>query len=124
MSNNPEASNSFELIEGNEVIRRYFGRWPSFHDAEIVEIHLHREEPSWLRVNTAIDGFHPEQKTGIVVFHFAEVLDLELYDFSNQNVVSSIDFKKTERGIKILLGPCYGLQGWLEVSSISAELAQ
>ena len=123
MSEGPEVTNSFTLIEGNEAIRRYFGRWPTFHDAEIIEMHLHRGELSWLRVDTAIDGFHPEQKTGIVVFRFSGVLDLELNDFSNQNVVSSIDFEKTVKGIKVLLGPCYGLQGWLEVSGVSVELA-
>lgn len=124
MSEEPGVSNAVELIEGSQAIRDYFGRWPSFHDAEIVEIHLNREEPSWLKIYTAIDGFHPEQKVGTIVFHFKEILNLDLGDFSPQNVVSSIDFEKTERGLKASLWPCYGLSGWLEVTEMSVELVR
>lgn len=124
MDEDRQIENAVELIHGFEAVRDFFGRWPSFHDAEIVELHLDRKGPSWLRVYTAIDGFHPEQKSGTVVFRFNEVLDLELYDFSIQNVVSSINFVRTQSGMKISLGACYGLAGWLEVSGASVELAE
>ena len=122
MSEEPAVNNCVELIEGFRAIRDYFGRFPCFHDAEIVEIHLNREGLSWLRVYTGVDGFHPKQKPGTVVFHLNEVLNLELWDCSCQNVVSLIHFEKTEKGIKMSLGPCYGMAGWIEASSISAEL--
>ena len=122
MNNEREVDQATDLIGGAQKVREYFGQWPSFHDAEILDLHLDRANSSWLRVYTAIDGFHPEQRTGTVIFRFKEVIDLELYDFSCQNVVSSIVFKKTAKGFKVSCVPCFGLGGWLEVSDISVEL--
>ncbi len=68
-------------IPGTETIVNWFGEWPSFHDAEVISLfYLVRAiDPSNL-------SLFP-QKPATVQFIFEEVSDLELCDFSSQNVI-------------------------------------
>ena len=39
-------------IEGAKNLRDWFGYWPSFHDAEVILLHLNRSDASTLAVHT------------------------------------------------------------------------
>ena len=67
-------------IEGAAELEEWFGYWPSFHDAEIVSLHLNRRGSSSLRVHTwemtkEIDdkGYYVLAKHIVVEFVFEAV---------------------------------------------------
>ena len=121
--------NSTPNISGAAEVVAWFGRWPSFHDAEIISLHLHRTDASVLVVyawNTTdksdASGYCILEKHALVTFTLLGVFDLELADFSGQNVISSLDVEKREHGYRITLHPCYGLCGTLDAETVSVTV--
>jgi hypothetical protein len=107
----------FIEIPGAEAIVSWFGKWPSFHDAEILELHLERVGQSWIKIH------HVAYKPAVVTFKLDGVTDLELADFSQQNAIASLNLEQTETGLRLTLWPCYGLAGYLEAERMSVELS-
>ena len=115
-------------IEGVNKVLQWFGKWPSFHDAEIIELDLVRYGISLLKIHTwnttdKVDeeGHYITEKHAIVVLNLTEVTDLELFHFS-QNVIFDLVIEKTKQGYKITLNPSYGLAGFLEAENISIDV--
>jgi hypothetical protein len=111
------------LPGANELIEHY-GTIPSFHDAEIISLKLSRKGSSTLTIQP-----FPPDKTDLVHFNLEDVIDLELADFSCQNVISSLSVEKrsvnnSKPALRIHLGACYGLCGWIEAEKISLELTE
>jgi hypothetical protein len=105
-------------IEGASEIVDWFGRWPSFHDAEVLSVVLERASESCIKIHTfemtnKVDprGFYVLQKHVIVSFWFEEVLSLSLTGFNNQNVISGLDLHKTNDEYEMILYACYGVEG-------------
>lgn len=87
-----------EIIEGRERLIEIFGQWPSFHDAEVVEMTLQRrgvdewEGPILLaRVHlfqgaqdATADDMRWTNHT-VATLRFTQVQDLSLSDFNTQN---------------------------------------
>ncbi len=122
-------SSNAPAIPGADAVVGFFGYWPSFHDAEILELHLDRSGPSrmsiltWKRLGPGDIG-----QTGtpaVVTFAFGEVRDLSLEDFSCQNVVSGLDVAASSDGesLRLTLGPCYGLSGWIEAAGVTVNVS-
>jgi hypothetical protein len=116
-------------VPGGAALQAWFGRMPSFHDAEILELHLDRAGPSSLRVHTwdmraetTDDGHFVLDKHVVVTFLLEEIVSLELSDFSPQNVIFGLELSKSENGFVLELEHCYGLSGRLEARRISIEL--
>jgi hypothetical protein len=76
-------------LHGSDAIMQWFGGWPSFHDAEIIGMNLARAGQSVLRVYP----YYPD-KPATVDFIFEEITDVELADFSGQNVISSLGIEE------------------------------
>lgn len=88
-------------IKNSELLTEVFGRWPSFHDSEVVEIILSRDKYSseygpTLRaalyvfdMTSEIDekGYYVLKNKSIVWIQFLEVVELSLDDFNYQNVL-------------------------------------
>jgi immunity protein 50 of polymorphic toxin system len=104
-------------ISGVEEIVSWYGEWPSFHDAEILELHLERTGRCWLKIYTVWN------KQAVVTFKMEEVTDLELADFSHQNVIGGLELEETPTGTRLIMTPCYGLAGYLEAKRMSVELS-
>jgi len=103
------------LIDGSEKLTSIFGRWPSFHDAEVVELHLWRgdsvRERSHPRfpvltakihlwdLTNEIDarGYYVLKNHTLATIRFHDVLDLEIKGFSNQNVIFGLPITTQER---------------------------
>ena len=105
------------------------GSWPSFHDAEVLELRLLRSEPGdtkrmdeypvlLLRVQTVWD------KICVVTLRFAGVEALELEDFNRQNVLYSLEMTvqppAAERParISVCMSTSFGLSGDFTCSSV------
>jgi Immunity protein 50 len=112
-----------EQLTGADKVRQWFGSWPNFHDAEVISLSLARQDQSILRVYP----YYPH-KPATVDFIFENVTDVELQDFSAQNVISSLKIEiatdqNGDKVFRIVLGPCYGLAGKIDARSLRVELS-
>lgn len=115
-------------LAGAQALIEWFGRRPSFHDAEILSVSLDRAGTSRIRLHTwdmtsEVDakGYYVLRNHVVVSFLLDDISDLELAGFSHQNVISGLTIKRSQEGIKLLLGPCYGLAGTLTARAIRVE---
>lgn len=109
-------------LPGSDAVINWFGDWPSFHDAEVVSLNLARSGESILQVYP----FYPS-KPATVVFFFEKITDLELADFSSQNVIFSLEIDEVidqseDKAIRLTLSPCFGLAGRIDAKSLRVEL--
>ena len=116
-------------VQGAADLHEWFGYWPSFHDAEIIGLHLNREGSSSLRVHTwemtkELDakGYYVLAKHVIVEFLLEEITDLSLNGFGHQNVIFGLGVQKTGSGFRLILDECYGLSGSIEAEKMSLRL--
>ena len=107
----------------------WFGSWPSFHDAEILELHLHRTGRSWIKIHVwnmtdQIDGkgHYVLDKHAVVTFTLEGVTGLQVDGFSSQNVIAGLEVERLVRGFRITLHPCYGLAGTLEAAQVTVDV--
>jgi hypothetical protein len=118
-----------ESISGFSNVASWFGGWPSFHDAEILQICLNRVERSFVKILTwqtegELDeqGFYLQKKHAVVTFLFDDLQDVSLEGFSEQNVISGLDVETSEVGVKLVMHPCFGLSGAIEAKELRLEL--
>ena len=116
-------------IEGADEVVKWFGHWPSFHDAEILELHLDRACRSWIKIHAWLmtneideNNYYKRDKHAVVKFAFERVFKLELTGFSIQNVISELSLEKGVRGLRLCLSRCYGLSGFIEADRMSVSL--
>lgn len=121
------SEDSKDLV-GADALIAWFGRWPSFHDAEILSVELNRAGTSRVRIHTwnmttdvNASGGYKIDRHCIVLFLLEQISDLELADFSGQNVIFGLEIEKRETGYRLELSPCYGLAGYLVAKSIRVE---
>lgn len=90
-------------IPGSELLTRLFGRWPSFHDAEVVRLTLERTEPhaDGPDLIAEVHAFEMTDRIGpdgryvlrhhvLVTFRFRGVDSVNLKWFNNQNVLAGL----------------------------------
>ena len=131
----------YEAVSGGADLVHWFGKVPTFHDAEILSLHLRRTGQSVLRLHGWIstgevghDGNFIRDRHAIVTFTLSEVLDLQLDGFSIQNVIGGLVLHRAperpeRRGylaldphpqdVEIELKPCYGLSGLIRSRTVS-----
>jgi hypothetical protein len=108
-------------LTGAEAVREWFGSWPNFHNAEVISLSLARKGQSVLRV-------YPYYPHAVVDFIFENVTDIELLDFSGQNVIMYLGIETAtdqngDKMYRLVLGPCYGLAGRIDAKSLRIELS-
>jgi hypothetical protein len=116
-------------VPGAEDVVAWFGAWPSFHDAEILEIVLRREGTSHVRIHgwrmlaeQDAEGYFATDRHAEVTLCFECVLDLELADFSMQNVIAGLTIAATQTGYRVTIFPCFGVAGFIEAERVSISL--
>ena len=125
-------ANLSDIVPGYKQLAEFWGTgFPSFHDSEIVTLQLNRTGVS--RLSVRLVGRRREQKEdgveqwisleNVVVTLFIEgIKDLELFQFSHQNVIAGLTFEEAESGFRLKIWPCYGLAGWLSAEKVRIEL--
>jgi len=128
-------------VPGGPELVRWFGKVPSFHDGEIVSLHLNRGAPSLLKVRVwnmtdRVDakGYIVLERHAVVTFVLDGIMDLCLEHFGTQNVIYGLMLRRAperpeRRGhltliphpddIEIELEPCFGLNGFIRARSVS-----
>lgn len=130
----------YEKVPGGPELLTWFGREPSFHDAEIISLYLNRTGTSELKIHgwittgkTDANGHLVLEKHAVVTFTLESIMDLQLDGFSRQNVVSGLVLRHAiDRGranhlamnaepddIEIELLPCYGLDGFIRMKKLA-----
>jgi len=121
------------LIQGSEKLTRIFGYWPSFHDAEVLEVHLLRGDivPThglnefpiltlkihlWeLTKETDSEGYLVTKHHTQATLRFCDVSDLDLKDFNQQNAILQLLLTVQDRSeppspyLAVELVPAFGI---------------
>jgi hypothetical protein len=119
--------NGFELVKGGQEFCDWFGSTPSFHDAEVLSLHLDRALPTrltihtWRMTNKVEDGLFVLEQHVVVTFCLDAVSDCDLSGFNHQNVVDGVEIEEVPNGLKLSLRDCFGLYGSLVARSIRIE---
>jgi hypothetical protein len=134
-----DARSLYARIPGGLELLAWFGDVPDFHDAEVIEVSLHRNSASLLRLHAWDQSEAGDQsaKHAVVTLRLEGILDLQLDGFSPQNVIYALVIRSApERAdrrphywdapglddIEIELEPCYGLAGLIRCRKLSIEL--
>jgi|SRR5690242_8940989 Immunity protein 50 len=116
-------------IPGATELHDWFGHWPTFHDAEVISLHLNRQGTSALRVHTwettnqvDTEGCYILTKHVVVEFLVDSVSNCVLGAFNHQNVISGLAVEKTDSGYRLILSERYGLTGSIDLGSIRIRI--
>jgi hypothetical protein len=116
-------------IQGADEVVRWFGQWPTFHDAEVLQVDLKRRGRSSIRLHAfrmtnQVDekGYFVLDRHALVTFWLDNVSDSELADFSSQNVIFGLSLEPVPEGFKLALSPCYGIAGYVVAHRVSVSL--
>lgn len=110
----------YKRIRNAHEVINLLGKWPSFHDAEILNVELDRKVPSLqLRVYTFLmnkeitkKGYYKRINQCIITFRFLSIDNVNLSDFNHQNVIFGFCFKEIRNGnINVVISSAYGLSG-------------
>lgn len=107
------------VVKGHEKLTAVYDGWPSFHDSEVLSIHLDREGPAIeMRVHL-FEGFREENSDRIswrnhtvATLKFSRVVEVQLDGFNNQNVIFdfAIESVAKEPGVAMWDGPAYRIE--------------
>ena len=94
-------------IQNEHLLTDVFGRFPSFHDAEVISISLNRHgRDSYAELEALVhvfemtnqvdeEGRYVLQHHSLAKFRFSRIINLELADFNQQNVLAYLEITKT-----------------------------
>ncbi|HEV8542702.1 MAG TPA: Imm50 family immunity protein, partial [Verrucomicrobiae bacterium] len=114
-------------IENAEALASIFGRWPSFHDAEVWSLTYERTPKGFdvtatihvFEMTSEVDarGFYRLQKHTRVILRFADCLEAGFQWFNHQNVLSELLIEPADNGgvpsMRAIFASSYGLDGEL-----------
>jgi hypothetical protein len=110
---------------GAEELITWFGSRPSFHDAEVISIELHRHGASYLRIHTwettrdvGPQGYYVQQKHVVVTFTVEGISNLQLEGFGSQNVISGLELQQGDDEFELPMSPCYGVSGYIRAKQM------
>jgi hypothetical protein len=130
-------------ISGGELLTNVFGRWPSFHDAEVLRISLERTADFVAGPACEIDihvhemtselddkGFYVLRHHTVVTLRCEGVRESELGGFNNQNVLAGLGLVAASRPddptvrCELILDPSYGVAARFACASVQVVAAQ
>ena len=126
-------------IQNSHLLTDVFGKFPSFHDAEVHRLNLERGETRSFN-STLFALIHVFQMTSevdeknhyvlknhvLVEFRFLKVSDLEIAGFNHQNVLQFLEIKETleaegEAEFDVLFEGIFGVSAKFHCEAISIE---
>ncbi len=122
-----------DRIENAEAVTSAFGYWPSFHDAEVLEVSIKRAgelgaNPCLTAVihvfemtsQVSPDGHYVCQNHSVVTLLFQDLDNLALDGFNHQNALSSLSIEAPESDASVIVRfeGAYGLECELTCQSV------
>lgn len=98
-------SDTKNIIGASRVID-WFGEWPDFAESQVLEIHLAREDSSWLKLRTpesaekAATG-RGAAKAAFVTFYFDSVSNANLQNFTPESVVAALEVEMSDSEFRV-----------------------
>ena len=94
-------------VENAVALTDIFGYWPSFHDAEVLTLHLERADKDGPSLEARIHVFHRSDRIDergfyirehhtIATLHFANIDLNDLGGFNGSNVLSEIEIEEVD----------------------------
>lgn len=96
-------------ISGSEKLIKVHGRWPTFHDAEIIELNYWRgrmKPGDWddsnilptltLKIHVLIE--YQDTRNALVTLKFRDVDNFKMEGFNHQNAIMGMSIRTLERG--------------------------
>ncbi len=93
-----------EVVKGAEKLTAIFGRWPSFHDAEVTSIRFERGRPpaegAVAHVSVHLfEGYREGEEIRwrnhvVATLRFAPVVDVSLSGFNHQNAIFDLTLER------------------------------
>ena len=121
MSFTPES-----VLGAEKLTNRYGGRWPTFHDAEIIELRLHRgngiedltnpdlvEPELFVKIQTWVEA--PGTLPTLTTLRFGGVEELAISGLNYQNAIYGVFIERKEDGgseadgFHVRFNPAFGL---------------
>ncbi len=121
------------FIAGSEKLTKIFGYWPTFHDAEVPELHLDRGDVRpddgvykfpiltlqihVFEMTREVDsrGYFVLQHHTLTTLRFSDVQDLQMHGFNHQNAIMELIIvrKTREQGpspyFEVTVDPAFGM---------------
>lgn len=131
-----------EFVENAEIVTTIFGKWPSFHDAEVVSMRISREGTDGPLLEAGVHVFSMTREVDdkgyfklthdtLVTLRFTDIQLHNLRGFNGQNVLSNLTIEPFPEGgdeenrvYNVTFGSCYGVEAELicaRIVVISAE---
>lgn len=118
-----------ESIVGAQQLFDWFGYWPNFHDAKIVQFQFELGKPVAFTVETwemtnRVDagGFYETTKHVSVELLLEGITRLDLQDPWEKSILLSLGFERIDTGFRLDLTAAYGLCGEIEVQNVSVQV--
>lgn len=112
-------------VPGADAVVAHFGYWPTFHDAEVESIFLHRSETSRI----VVKAFHMTVeleliKQATVTFLIDGIVDgtTSIEGFNHQNVLAGLFVNESAEGFELALAWCFGVFGKLSAARVRVEI--
>ena len=96
------------MVHGASELARELGGWPSFEDAEVIDVSLRREGESVIGIQLA------DPPRTVVEFVLTDVYGLTLEQFNDQNAIAGLGVESDEDLLQIRLAPRHGLSGFIQ----------
>ncbi len=98
-------------IQNSQALTAIFGEWPSFHDAEVYSLSLHRHFREGASLETTIHlwdmtnevdarGYFGVKNNTLTVLRFGGIVLEVLRDFNHQNVLSELYISEIDASAK------------------------
>lgn len=120
-------------VAGYAEFVAFCGGFPSFHDSEVVSLHLNRQGSSHVKIDLIgweytdpgeVARLRSISMDTLVTFLLEDIHDLELGGFNFQNVISELSLEMADVGCRLTMWPCYGIAGWIHAGRVRIEFAQ
>lgn len=117
------------LFEDSAKLESVFGRWPSFHDAEVLRAVLDRSGAAGPAFEVTIhvfemtndvdaDGFYVQRNHTEVTLRFDDIKDLKLEAFNRQNVLAGLAVSRFDRDgrarLRVAMPSSFGMEAGFE----------
>ena len=111
-------------IANEEQVTRYFGEWPSFHDAEVISIEARRGEAPgeyadlfasihvrrYAPANVGTAQFEmAKTHDAVISLRFRSISELSLSAFNHQNVIEDLVFAEEGQRVRVAFESIFGV---------------
>lgn len=101
----PPTSSKTVNINGASRITDWFGSWPTFKDARLLELHLSSLEDGWLKLRAAEprrgDTGSGAVRTAVITFYFSGIRKVQLKDLAFDSTICELQVESASDGYQL-----------------------